>query len=218
MDDDRHPGRAKYRSSPASPAVWSKWPWLHTMAWMSAGLISKRRMFSTTPFGLPSASNSACRRASPFLTVTKAENPCSATSASGTCQSVITAHGIVGLACRVTRWAAPWSGMNRSSALSITVVAVTAFHRLQHDLIDRPEVMQHPMRVVLGRLIHAHPVTFPGAARSRDDERTAASAVPIHRCQSQAGALTGISCVAICRTDRQAIVIRTTLPASAPPR
>jgi hypothetical protein len=30
-------------------------------------------------------------------------------------------------------------------------------HRLQHHLLDRPDIMQHPMRVVLRRLIHAHP-------------------------------------------------------------
>jgi hypothetical protein len=44
---------------PSMPVVWSKWPWLQTMASIEPGSTSSRRMFSTAPPGLLPASNSS---------------------------------------------------------------------------------------------------------------------------------------------------------------
>ena len=52
VDQHRQARRPSARMSPSSPVVWSKCPWLQTIASMEDSSTSSRRMFSTTPSGL----------------------------------------------------------------------------------------------------------------------------------------------------------------------
>ena len=111
-------GRPTARISPSIPVVWSKCPWLQTIASIEPGSMSRRRMFSTTPSGLVPASNSTRCSARFLRTVTSTENPCSAISESRVCSPAI----IEDARCRCGgpgRLAGPWSGMNTSVTLSI---------------------------------------------------------------------------------------------------
>ena len=64
-------------------------------------------MFSVTPSGLTPVSNrKRCSRPA-LVTVTRTENPCSATSASGTCPSAIVADGRIGVLPGPARRAGP---------------------------------------------------------------------------------------------------------------
>src|SRR5580658_6033179 len=113
------------RISPSSPAVWSKWPWLHTTASMLPGSMSRYRMFAMTPSGLVPVSNRNRCSAPPLATVTRTEKPCSAISAPGSRPSTMVRDGRRGPRPRAMRWAGPWSGMSASVTLSINVVTTT---------------------------------------------------------------------------------------------
>ena len=82
-------------------------------------------MFSVTPSGLAPVSNrNRCSRPA-LVTVTSAEKPCSATSASGTWPPVIVVVGRHGPLPIRTRRAGPRSGSSMSVTLSISVVMTT---------------------------------------------------------------------------------------------
>jgi len=117
--------RPTARIRPSMPVVWSKWPWLHTMASIEPRSMASRRRFSVTPSGLVPASKSSRWLRAPRWTVTSMEKPCSASSASGAWPPAMTAHG---RACRSGpgRRAGPWSGMKMSVTLSITETISTA--------------------------------------------------------------------------------------------
>src|SRR5215467_3990377 len=96
------------------------------IASIDVGSTSRRRMFSTTPSGLtPASKRTWCSE--PFLvTVTSAEKPCSATSASGPSPPSMILTGLRARDPPGGLRAGPWSGMKLSVTLSINVVTVTA--------------------------------------------------------------------------------------------
>ena len=82
-------------------------------------------MFSVTPSGLVPASNRNLCSCPALVTVTSAENPCSAISESGTRPSAIIASGRHGLRARSNRRAGPWSVIRASVTLSMRMTTVT---------------------------------------------------------------------------------------------
>src|SRR5262249_35904850 len=83
------------RTRPSRPPVWSKCPWLHTIASISRGSISSRSMLASMPSGLTPVSNKKRCVRSPFVTVSRSDSPCSAINWSGTRPSIIVALGSV---------------------------------------------------------------------------------------------------------------------------
>ena len=116
--------RPSTRMSPSSPVVWSKWPWLHTMASIEPGSMSSLLMLVTTPSGLvPASKRNRCSRPA-LATVTSTEKPCSAISTSGAWPPAIVAAGRLPPRGPGRR-AGPWSGMKMSVTLSMSVVTTT---------------------------------------------------------------------------------------------
>ncbi len=120
--------RPTARTKPERPVVWSKWPWLITTTSMSFGERSSRRMFSMSPSGVMPASKRIRRSRSPLRTVTSAEKPCSASSASTVSPPSSVGAGIRGIApllASPTRFAGPESSSSASLTLSTSVVTWT---------------------------------------------------------------------------------------------
>jgi hypothetical protein len=114
------------RTSPSMPPTCSKWPWLKTTASTSRGESSSRRMFSTSPSGeIPVSNSSLCSRPR-RTTLTSAEKPCSARSASNASPKSSTGAGTRGsepiTGCR----AGPSSTNNMSTTLSTSTVTDNA--------------------------------------------------------------------------------------------
>src|SRR5215208_1619340 len=93
---------------------------------MSPGDRSSRRMFSTRPSGVRPAPKSTRVSRPSFVTVTNAENPCSARRASSVVPPARSGAGIRGEAAIEGRLAGPWSGRSESVTLSTRVVTVSA--------------------------------------------------------------------------------------------
>jgi len=117
--------RPSWPIRPESPVVWSKWPWLQTIASMSARSWPRRRRLSAHPSGVSPVSNSSRRTRPPLRTSTSAENPCWASGTSAALPPSIVGASSGGasraMAASGSRFAGPSSGSRMSVTLSQTV-------------------------------------------------------------------------------------------------
>ena len=117
--------RPSWPIRPDSPVVWSKWPWLQTIASMSAGSWPRRRRLPAHPSGVIPVSNSSRRTRPPLRTSTSAENPCWASGTSAALPPSIVGASSSGasraIAASGSRFAGPSSGSSMSVTLSQTV-------------------------------------------------------------------------------------------------
>ena len=106
---------------PDSPVVWSKCPWLQTIASMPAGSWPRRRRLPAHPSGVIPVSNSSRRTRLPLRTSTSAENPCWASGTSAALPPSIVGASSIGaraIPASGSRFAGPWSGSSMSMTLS----------------------------------------------------------------------------------------------------
>ena len=117
--------RPSWPIRPDSPVVWSKWPWLQTIASMPAGSWPRRRRLPAHPSGVIPVSNSSRRTRPPLRTSTSAENPCWASGTSAALPPSIVGASSSGAKRAIdasgSRLAGPWSGSRMSVTLSQTV-------------------------------------------------------------------------------------------------